>query len=65
MGGPHPNRMAATERLDEVAEILAVGFQRLLARQSTPKSADAGESLLDISPKQSGHPEGLASENVG
>jgi hypothetical protein len=41
----HPNRMAAQERLTEVAEILSLGLMRLHSAQSTelsPKSADAG-----------------------
>lgn len=57
--------LSVSERLDEIAEILAVGLQRLLARKSSGKSADFGESSLHISPEQSGHPEGLASENGG
>lgn len=52
--------MTAEARLGEIAEILALGLQRLLARKSSPQSAGYGESSLDISPMQSGHPEGLA-----
>ena len=47
--------MTAEERLDEVAEILAAGLSRLIARQSSPLSADSGESSLDCAGDQSGH----------
>ena len=57
-----PDRLAPDERLSEIAEILAAGLQRLLARQSSQKSADCGESSLDFRGERSGHPEGLASE---
>ncbi|TMI99586.1 MAG: hypothetical protein E6G97_21985 [Alphaproteobacteria bacterium] len=56
--------VSSEERLREIAEILAAGLQRLLARQSTQKSADCGESSLDFPPQQSGHPEDSASENA-
>lgn len=57
--------MSTGDRLNEIGEILARGLQRLLARQSTPKSADFRESSLDISAGRSVHPEGLASEHGG
>jgi hypothetical protein len=41
----HPNRMAAQERIAELAEILLLGVMRLRAAQSTelsPRSADVG-----------------------
>lgn len=63
--GLQPSEISCAERLNEIAEILAAGLQRLLARQSTRKSADFGESSLDIPPEQSVHPEGLASEDPG
>jgi hypothetical protein len=44
------------ERLDEIAEILAVGLMRLMARKSSPISAEPGESSLDLSAAESGHP---------
>jgi hypothetical protein len=44
------------ERLDEIAEILAVGLMRVAARKSSPISADPGESSLDLSAAESGHP---------
>jgi hypothetical protein len=50
-----PDRMTADERLDEVAEILAVGLSRLRSRQSSALAADAGESSLDCAGHQSGH----------
>src|SRR3954469_23383224 len=58
LAGPnplHPDRMAAAERLDEVAAILAAGLVRLLAPKSSELSADPGESSLHFSPDQSGH----------
>jgi hypothetical protein len=51
--------MSADERLDEVAEILAAGLSRLVARQSSRLSADVGESSLDCPADQSGHPNAL------
>lgn len=55
----HPNRMTTAERLDEAADILAVGLIRLRARKSSGFSRDRGESSLDFSPRQSGHADGL------
>jgi hypothetical protein len=46
--------MAAEERLAEIAAILAIGLTRLRARQSTPISADSGESSVDCAADQSG-----------
>jgi hypothetical protein len=46
--------IGASGRLIEVAEILAVGLQRLIARQSSELSADRGESSLHFTPDQSG-----------
>ena len=51
----HPDRMTAAERLDEVADILAAGLIRLKARKSSRKSADARESSVDFTARQSGH----------
>ena len=42
------------DHLTEIAEILALGLQRLIDRQSSEKSADRGESLLHFTPGQSG-----------
>jgi hypothetical protein len=56
MGNPlHPNHLTAPERLAELANILAAGLMRLRARQSTPLSADCGDSSLDCAAQQSGH----------
>ena len=48
--------LSATERIDEIAEILAAGLMRLHARKSSRLSPDVGDSSLHISPVQSGHP---------
>jgi hypothetical protein len=45
---------SAVDRLDEIAEILAVGLTRLAARKSSRKSAEIGESSLHFTPDQSG-----------
>jgi hypothetical protein len=50
-----PDRMTASERLDEIAEILARGLIRLRARQSRQISADLGESFVDFPAPQRGH----------
>jgi hypothetical protein len=42
------------DSLTEIAEILALGLQRLLARQSSQLSAERGESSLHFQPDQSG-----------
>jgi hypothetical protein len=49
-----PADTAATERIAELAEILAAGLMRLRARKSSQISADFGESSLDILGQQSG-----------
>jgi hypothetical protein len=46
--------MSTAERLDQIAEILAVGLVRLTAKRSSQKSADCGESYLDCDAHQSG-----------
>jgi hypothetical protein len=59
MAGSNPflvDDLSAGERLSEIAEILAAGLMRVVARKSSPISADTGESSLDISGHQSGHP---------
>ena len=60
MNALKPDLIPASERLDEVAEILALGLQRLLARQSRSISADHGDSSLDCLGDQSGHAEALS-----
>jgi hypothetical protein len=44
---------ANTDHLDEVAELLASGLQRLLMRQSSGELRLFGESSLHLSPDQS------------
>jgi hypothetical protein len=47
---------SSTERLSEIANILAAGLMRLVARKSSPIFADTGDSSLDFSATESGHP---------
>lgn len=47
--------MNASNRLDEIAEILAAGLMRLRAKKSSPLSADLGESCIDLTASQSVH----------
>ncbi len=42
------------ERIAEIADVMAVGLQRLLARQSSGELQLFGESSLHLSPDQSG-----------
>jgi hypothetical protein len=53
----------SNERLTEIAAILADGLQRLPARQSSDKSANFEESLLHLSPDQSGDADPIGSGN--
>jgi hypothetical protein len=46
----------SAERLTDIAEILAIGLMRLVARKSSPILANSGESSLDFSAIKSGHP---------
>ena len=55
MNALNPHLMTASERLDEIAEILARGLIRLRARQSSLVSGHRGDSCLDFSPDQRGH----------
>lgn len=57
--------MTAAEPPNEVAAIVVVGAQRLLARQSTVLSAEYGESLLDCAANQSGDPVALCWDGRG
>jgi len=50
-----PDRMTASERLAEVAGILATGLRRLSARKSSPLFDRCGESSLDFLGPRSGH----------
>jgi hypothetical protein len=47
--------MTPTERLDEVAEILAAGILRLCARLRAPRGSTAEQVRVDFSPWRSGH----------
>ena len=51
----HPRNMTAAERLDEVAEILASGAMRLMARKSSRLSANRGDCSVDFTSDQSVH----------
>jgi hypothetical protein len=51
---PAQDGESSIDRLTEIADILALGLQRLTARQSSDLSVDRGESSLHISPDQSG-----------
>ncbi len=53
----------STERITEIAEILAAGLMRLRARKSSQKSSDCGEISLDILADQSGPDPYIAGEN--
>jgi hypothetical protein len=55
MNGVKPDRMSSAERLTELGRILATGLIRMKARQSSPLSADRGESSVDFAARQSGH----------
>ncbi|MFC3205616.1 hypothetical protein [Aquamicrobium soli] len=50
-----PNQMSADERLDELFSILAVGFVRLKARQSSKLSGQPEQRCVDFLHDQSGH----------
>jgi hypothetical protein len=55
--GPNPTpstKMAPTERLAEVAEILALGILRLRLETLASKEAKRGDSSLDFTPAESG-----------
>lgn len=51
----HPRHMSASERLNEVAEILAKGVVRLMDRKSRSLSANDRDSSLDFTAHQSVH----------
>lgn len=57
VSGPNPlcpDRMSAEARLAEVGRILAAGVARLNTANSSPLSADSGDSFVDFSPRKSG-----------
>jgi hypothetical protein len=45
-----------SDHIAELAELLATGLLRVLARKSSGYSPDAGESSLHLPPDRSGHP---------
>jgi hypothetical protein len=49
------SQITADERVNEIAEILAVGLMRVRARQSSALSPHGRESSLDCLGHQSGH----------
>jgi hypothetical protein len=51
----HPDHMTAAERLDEIAEILATGAMRLMARKSTRLSAESRDSSVDFTANRSAY----------
>jgi len=59
--GIDPGRLSASERLSELAEILAVGLMRLKARKSSHLSTASGESSLDCAAHRSSHADRLKS----
>ncbi len=46
--------MTASERLDELAQILCAGLRRIQPEQSSSLSAPDRDSLVDFSPLKSG-----------
>jgi hypothetical protein len=68
LAGPNgvaPDRLTATERLDEIASILSLGLLRLRARQSSRIAAVSENSSLDFNAYQSGGAvEPYATENA-
>jgi hypothetical protein len=62
MNGIRRSQITAENRINEIAEILAIGLLRLRARQSTPVSPHYGESALDCVGVQSGPADDLTSE---
>jgi hypothetical protein len=58
MTGPnplHPDQLSVSERLAEIADILARALIRLKVRQSRPIPGNSGDSSLDFLADQSGH----------
>lgn len=49
-----PERMTASERLDEVARLLSAGLMRIEQEQSSPLFASNQDSFVDLSPLKSG-----------
>ena len=58
MAGPNASRsglLTPSQRLSELAEILAAGLMRMRARKSSELCPDTRESSLHFSGHQSGH----------
>ena len=51
----NPNDMTATERLEEIAAILAAGILRLKARESARTAGDPRDLSLDFPARPSRH----------
>jgi hypothetical protein len=65
MAGPNASRsglLTPSQRLSELAEILAAGLMRLRARKSSELCGHTGESSLDCPGYQSGHANVLKSD---
>jgi hypothetical protein len=60
-----PDQMSPSERLAELAEILADGLMRLQAKKSSRSAGESGESSLHSMPCLSAHPNSLEAENIG
>ena len=58
-----PEKMSAAERLDEIAEILALGLQRLRARKSSGNSPTGADFSLGSLALQSGAVAGVEGES--
>ncbi len=56
-----PELMTPTERLEDVASILAAGLLRLRARETMAVSGEREQVLVDLGPEGSGH---AATKNV-
>jgi hypothetical protein len=55
MNALHPSHMTASERIAEIAGILAAGLMRLHARKSSPLSPVFEDSSLDCFAHRIGH----------
>jgi hypothetical protein len=53
--GIDPGRLSVSDRLDEIAKILAAGLTRLWQNKSSALSAARGDSCLDFPPDQRRH----------
>lgn len=53
--GIDPGRLSVSDRLDEIAKILAAGLTRLWRHKSSALSAVHGDRCLDFPPDQRRH----------